>query len=58
MANFRYDDFPAAIDLLEEGGIRTEGMVTHRFPLREAVEAFRVAGQKDRTGAIKVVLRP
>jgi len=58
VANFRYDDFPTAIGLVEEHRIKTEGMVTHRFPLSDAVEAFRTAEQKEQTGAIKVVLRP
>jgi len=32
-------------------------IITHRLPLAEAVEAFRIAGDR-RTGAIKVVLEP
>ena len=32
-------------------------IITHRFPIDDAVEAFRVAGDKS-TGAIRVVLEP
>ena len=58
VANFRYDDFPTAIEDLHDGGIRTDGMVTHKFRLYEAVEAFQAAEHKEQTGAIKVLLVP
>jgi (R,R)-butanediol dehydrogenase/meso-butanediol dehydrogenase/diacetyl reductase len=58
VANFRYDDFPTAIEDLHDGRIRTDGMVTHKFRLSEAVEAFWTAEHKEQTGAIKVLLIP
>ena len=32
-------------------------LVTHRFPIEDAVEAFRVAGERS-SGAIRVVIEP
>jgi len=58
VANFRYDDFPYSIDLLREGRLRTDGMVTHKLRIGDAVEALRVAEHKDQTGAIKVLVIP
>lgn len=58
VANFRYDDFLTSLELLQDGQIRTDGMVTHRFRLDEAVEGLRIASHKDRTGAIKVMITP
>ena len=35
----------------------TESLITHRFPIEDAPEAFRVAADKS-TGALRVVLEP
>jgi threonine dehydrogenase-like Zn-dependent dehydrogenase len=34
-----------------------ESLITHRFPIEDAVEAFRVAADKS-TGALRVVIEP
>jgi threonine dehydrogenase-like Zn-dependent dehydrogenase len=48
-------DFDVAIDLIASGQAPVERLVTHRFPLEAAPEAFRTAAEKS-TGSIKVHL--
>lgn len=48
-------DFQTAIDVLHRTPSIEDVMVTHRFPLDEATEAFRVAADR-RSGALKVHL--
>jgi L-iditol 2-dehydrogenase len=55
-SNHQYPDFDVALELLAQGRVAVRPMVTHRFPLDQAVEAFRVAADKANTGALKVVL--
>ena len=50
-------EFDAASRLLAARPELTEALVTHRFPLDDAVEAFRVSADRA-AGAIKVVLEP
>lgn len=52
-----YDDFREAADILGTQPHIADALVTHTFPLVDAVEAFRVAGDR-RSGAIKVHLVP
>lgn len=49
-------EFDEAIGVLETSSI-AEAIVTHRFSLDDASEAFRVASDRD-AGVIKVVLQP
>jgi L-iditol 2-dehydrogenase len=44
-----------AYRLIETGRIRLDGLVTHRFPLRQAVEAFEVAATRQ---GLKVMVQP
>lgn len=46
-------DFQAAVELITSGKVEPTKLVTHRFPLDEITEAFRVAADK-RSGSIKV----
>jgi threonine dehydrogenase-like Zn-dependent dehydrogenase len=48
-------DFDVAIELIASGQAPVERLVTHRFPLERAPEAFRTAADKS-TGSIKVQL--
>ena len=48
-------DFAVAIDLIASGRAPVERLVTHRFPLEAAAEAFQTAADKS-TGSIKVHL--
>lgn len=45
--------YPKAIRLVSEGLINLKPLVTHRFPLNKAVDAFQVAADPSQ-GAIKV----
>jgi threonine dehydrogenase-like Zn-dependent dehydrogenase len=46
--------FDLTVDLLLEGKLTTEGLITHRFPIEKWQEAITTATDK-RTGAIKVI---
>ena len=50
-------DFEVAIDLLARGVVPTERIVTHRFSLEWAPEAFKTADDKS-SGSVKVQLQP
>jgi 2-desacetyl-2-hydroxyethyl bacteriochlorophyllide A dehydrogenase len=49
--------WPAVIELLETGALRPSVLVTHRFPLEQAEEAFRLAAAH-RPGVRKILVRP
>ena len=57
-ANNKYHHFQEAIDLMAQGQIKVLPLITHRFHLQEAHEAFQVMFDKDRYQAYKVVLLP
>jgi len=57
-SNHRYRDFGAALALLASGQVRVRAMITHRFALERAAEAFAVAQDKVASGALKVLLVP
>lgn len=52
-----HDDFREAADILGANPLIADALVTHTFPLDDAVEAFRTASDR-RSGAIKVHLVP
>lgn len=51
-------EFRMALDLIEDRRVDARALITHRFPLSEAADAFRTAADKGRSGAIKVMLTP
>ncbi|KAG8529002.1 uncharacterized protein KY384_006691 [Bacidia gigantensis] len=54
---YRYcNTWPRAIRLVQDGTIKLEKLVTHRFNIDEAVQAFKTAADP-RTGAIKVQIK-
>jgi len=55
-ANFDYPEFTQGLALLESGRVRLGELITHRFPIGQGAEAFRVAESKD-SGAIKVMIK-
>jgi threonine dehydrogenase-like Zn-dependent dehydrogenase len=44
------------MELLARQRVQVLPLISHRFPLSRAVEAFDVACHKSRSGAIKIVL--
>ncbi len=46
-------DFEAAIELIDSGKVDAKKLVTHRFPLMDIAEAFKIAADKQ-SGSIKV----
>src|SRR5262245_6876309 len=51
-------EYQLALELTARGDVRLSPAVTHRYPLSELDEAFATASDKDRSGAIKVVVTP
>ena len=47
--------YPRAIDLVTRGLVDVQSLVTHRFPLNQAKEAFAIAERRE---GIKVILQP
>jgi threonine dehydrogenase-like Zn-dependent dehydrogenase len=50
-------DFEEAATMLAQNPDLVDALVTHRFPIEDAVEAFRVASDKS-SGALRVVVEP
>jgi threonine dehydrogenase-like Zn-dependent dehydrogenase len=50
-------DFAETADLLATRPELSRALITHRFPIKDAVEAFRVAQDKSK-GVFRVVVEP
>jgi 2-desacetyl-2-hydroxyethyl bacteriochlorophyllide A dehydrogenase len=55
-SNAMYTDFPRVIELVSAGQVKADPLITHRFDLSNALEAFEVACNKSETGAVKVIV--
>jgi threonine dehydrogenase-like Zn-dependent dehydrogenase len=55
-SNALYSDFPLAIAMVAESKVQVEPLITHRYTLTDALQAFDTACNKDTTGAIKVIV--
>ncbi|USU04037.1 zinc-binding dehydrogenase [Sphingomonadaceae bacterium OTU29LAMAA1] len=51
-----YPEQEEVLELVARGKLRTQKLITHRFPLDRINDAFDIAQDKDRTGAIFVAL--
>ena len=50
-------EYKLALDMLADGRVQAEPLVTHRFPLTDIAEGFRAADDKQASGAVKVIVR-
>ena len=57
-ANSPYRDLTRAIALARAERVQLSPLVTHAFPLDEVERAFETARDRERTGALKVVVQP
>lgn len=51
-------EYEIALDLMTQGKIKPERLITHHFPLVQIGEAFSVADNHAATGSIKVIINP
>jgi len=56
-ANSLYADFQLAIDLMASERVNVAPLITHRFPLEQGVKAFATALNREKTGAVKVIIQ-
>lgn len=51
-------EFQIALDMVAEGRVLAEALISHRYPLADIAEAFRAADDKSASGAVKVLVNP
>ncbi len=57
-SNSKYHEFPEAIELMASDNIKVKPLITHRFHLQEAPQAFETMLNKEKYQAYKVILSP
>jgi len=57
-ANSKYDDYLDGIKLMESGRFNAKPLITHRFGIDDAQKAFDCMIDKEKHGAMKVVIIP
>jgi len=51
-------EYQIGLELLTQGRVRVAPLISHRFALTQVTEAFAAAADKERSGALKVVVLP
>jgi L-iditol 2-dehydrogenase len=57
-SNNNYHEFPEAIELMAKGNVKVRSLITHRFHLQEAPQAFETMLNKEKHQAYKVIFVP
>lgn len=57
-ANNRTEDFLAAIQLIENGVVQAEQMISHKFPLKDVKKGFDLMLDKENDSVMKIVIQP
>jgi L-iditol 2-dehydrogenase len=57
-SNNTYHEFPEAIELMANGNVKVRSLITHRFHLQEAPQAFETMLNKEKHQAYKVIILP
>lgn len=57
-ANSKYEDYLLGIKMLENGTMNAKALITHRFPIDKANDAFNILHDRGKNGAMKVIINP
>jgi 2-desacetyl-2-hydroxyethyl bacteriochlorophyllide A dehydrogenase len=57
-ANYQFDDFQKTLDLAASGALALSDLITHHVTLDAVNDGFQLLRDKERTGALKVVVVP
>jgi threonine dehydrogenase-like Zn-dependent dehydrogenase len=51
-------EFRIALDMVADGRVQADALISHRYPLVDIADAFRAADDKRGSGAVKVLVQP